>query len=758
MRISLRKISQVDPAFVSTETELLQSTSRSLIAVVGALSVGGMLLAAAKPEDLATGVLATAGIALMTCLMTARYLARDFVLSQIIWQVGLAAAVCLAVYLFRVPMIGLLLSMLPLMSVVSLGWPAALASQLLIAAVVTLLAQGVPPILPQEYGVATLVGGAIAGTMGWSSSRALLTATAWSLFSYEQARKNLDETREHRAELARTVRDLDRAYYSLNRANNMLVLARAEAEEARDSRNRLALAISHELRTPLNFIIGFSELMVNSPETYGPVSSWPPGLYEDVQEIHRSSSHLQRLVNDVLTLGQIESLQMTLFKQRTDPSEIVRDVEKMVSPAFARKNLAFLAEVEPGLPEISIDTTRIRQVLLNLVSNSLRVTEHGEVTVHVRRGEGEVEFCVADTGPGIAAEDLRRIFQDFTQAGRGNWRRHEGGGLGLPISRRFVELHGGHMRVESELGKGSQFYFSLPLPDSSALSHLADSSARQGNRRWQELQEKAQNEQLLLAVSSDPSASEVLAPYVEGYGVVGVGDTREVPAAVRELLPRALLVDQVMAMHGEHEETEKYLNELPFDVPIVEFAFPGSLQHPLLLPDGVVRFLVKPVERTTLIEAILALGPNARRLLVVDDDPAMARFVRRALRSAEIQLSRDTILLPTAPTGALALQYARNQKPDAVLLDLALPDMSGWNVLRELRAMGIPVILMTAYDYPQALTRDVQDVLRVKMRRPLARDELRLIMNTLLQVLRPGYPANQDTARRAADPSARSVS
>jgi CheY-like chemotaxis protein/nitrogen-specific signal transduction histidine kinase len=542
------------------------------------------------------------------------------------------------------------------------------------------------------------------------------------------------------------LRDLDRAYYSLDRANNMLVLARAEAEEARDARNRLALAISHELRTPLNFIIGFSELMVNSPQTYGPLETWPPGLYEDVQEIHRSSSHLQRLVNDVLALGQIDSLQMTLFKQWSDPLHIVRDVEKMVQPAFARKKLAFQIQAQMHLPQIYVDSTRIRQVLLNLVSNSLRVTERGGVTIHVRCVGEEVEFCVQDTGPGIAAQDLPKIFQEFVQAGKDSWRRHEGVGLGLPISKRLIELHGGQMRVESTAGEGSCFYFTVPLREAQFARRDA-TGMTSDTAYWKHLKRKAQDERIVLALSPDPAAGDVIAHYTDGSGIVAVQNIDLLGSAVNELLPSALLVDQGMILN---EEDEKALASLPFDLPVVRFAFPGSPQRPGPLPDGVAGYLVKPVERASLLQAIESLGVNIARLLVVDDDPGMVRFVKRTLRSAELSDAPGPPVLATALSGTEALQQVRHNRPDAVLLDLALPDMSGWDVLKDLQARAIPAILMTAYDYPQMLKSEVRDALRVTMRRPLAREELRSVLSCLLKTVRPVYPRLTGAAKRQA--------
>lgn len=746
---SLEKVSKVDASFLAIETELLQSSARSLIYTTCALSFLALMSTAARPDQLANGVWASVPIVLLTCVLTWRLLDCHFALSQVVWQIGISLAISVAIHVFQQPFLVFLLALLPLMAVATLGLPGFTISQALVMASVVWLSIGASPPLPVSLAVGTLAAGLLTGAVGWSSSKALLTATDWSLFSYQQARLNLEEARERRAELARVLHDLDKAYYSLDRANNMLVLARAEAEEARDARNRLVLAISHELRTPLNFIIGFSELMVKSPNTYAPLRNWPAGLYEDVEEIYRSSSHLERLVNDVLALGQIDSLQMTLFRQRTDPLAIVREVEKMVRPAFAQKKLVFQVEVEADLPDIHVDATRIRQVLLNLVSNGLRVTDHGGVRIHLQRVGDELEFCVRDTGPGIAQKDITRIFGEFVQAGDNSWRRHEGGGLGLPISKRFIDLHGGQMRVDSQIGKGSSFYFTIPLAATREATDEDGERTRHGSAYWKALEQKARDERLVLALASDQAAADALNRYVDKATIVAVDSAADVRTLVTELLPRAVFVDRSLTLEQEDEDI---LASLSADVPIISFPFPGNPQRPGSLPEGVARYLVKPIARTALIEAIDALGVDIRRLLVVDDDPAMLRFVQRALKSTAASAPRRRMLLSTALTGTEALQQLQRDSPDVVLLDLSLPDMSGWDVLEELRAKHIPAILITAHDYPGAIRPSPRDTLRITMQRPLTRHELSSLLDFLLTTIRPAYPARPGAAGRSANP------
>jgi signal transduction histidine kinase/ActR/RegA family two-component response regulator len=752
MWYTLRTSPGADVDFVSSTMELVQGTSRTLFLSAGGVFLACLIATGFWPNQIATTVWLLAPILVVTWLIAYNLLPRRFLAAHVVWHLGLAATIMLAVYVTQIPEVAFTCALLPLMAVVTIGWPAGLLAEAFVIGLATwVFPLAIAQPVPITYGGGTVLGGALAGLLGWASARSLLTVTQWSLFSFEQARQNMDEVRERRAELARVLKDLDQAYYRLERANHMLVLARSEAEEAKEARNRFALAISHELRTPLNFILGFSELMVNSPATYAELANWPAGLYEDVQEIYRSSRHLLRLVNDVLDLGQIEALRMTLLKEWAAPAEIIREVDDMVRTAFERKGLDLKIESESALPEIFVDRTRIRQVLLNLVSNSLRFTEHGGVTIRVYRDGDRLVFCVQDTGPGIAQEDIPKAFEAFRQIGSDSWRRREGAGLGIPISRRFVELHGGEMWIESEIGKGTAFYSALPLPEALHVSDLSAEREDPDVHYWQRLRAKAEQERLVLVLSPDPAAGEVIARYIDNYGVVAMQDMAQVHDKVLELMPSALILEGTTA---RQEEIKRILQELPYDLPVISFPFPGSPGQPKNLPQGTSGYLVKPIARETLIRTIESLGPGIRDLLVVDDDPAMVRFVTRALKGLEEESAGDGYRLTTAYTGSEALAVIERAPPEAVLLDLALPDISGWEVLDELRRRGVPTILITAHDWPQLTTAVDQEALRITMHRPLSQSELTPALQCLLQTIRPTYPEALAEPTRPTDLSA----
>jgi signal transduction histidine kinase/CheY-like chemotaxis protein len=736
------------PEFTSSARELLQATARNLIVTIGGVATASLIAAAFWPQ-FGQELWLASPLIIIICGLTLALLPKRYLLAQLLLQVGLASSIMLLVHLFQVPELAFLYALLPLVAIITVGLPAGVLTVILITILARWLSNGMlMSLLPPAYAWGIAVGGLISGAVGWASVHTLLTVVQWSLYSFKQAQRNMEDAREHRAKLAQTVKELDQAYHRLERANHMLVLARAEAEEAKEARNRFALAISHELRAPLNFIIGFSELMVNNPDTYGDLTRWPYGLYEDIGEIHRSSVHLLGLVNDVLDLGQIENLEMPLHKEWIDPAHVVDEVQGMMQPAYDRKRLAFETEIEPDLPQVFADHIRIRQVLLNLVNNGLRFTDEGGITVKIQReGTDRLLFCVEDTGQGIAEEDIPKVFEDFQQLETQSWRKREGTGLGIPISRRFIELHGGHMWVESQLGQGTSFYFTLPVMAKTHAGTTATIEASNASR-WRMLEENARAAQTILVLSEDPAAGEVIAPYIKDYEVIRIGASDPLEAQVEHYLPSALLLDQSMT---ESDELSSIVERLPHTLPVISFTFPGSPIYAERLPAGITDYLIKPVSPQVLIDAVYDLGPDVQNLLIVDNDPAMARFVNQALHSAsDHKDAHNGYHLVNAMTEEEALTHLEQGTPHAILFDPTISPGDGRHILEQARARNLPTILVTAYEGAQILAAQEQEVLRVAMSRSITRRELSKVLTGLMDAIHPAYPAGPTvTARRA---------
>src|SRR5262249_49328378 len=231
-----------------------------------------------------------------------------------------------------------------------------------------------------------------------------------------------------------------------------------EVAEASKHKSQFLANMSHELRTPLNAILGYTELILDS--IYGEPTEKMRTVLERLQA---NGKHLLGLINDVLDLSKIEAGQLPLSPDEYSLSDVVHGVVSAVEPLAAEKRLAFKAEIEPGLPTGRGDGRRLSQVLLNLVGNAIKFTDQGEVAIRASTADGGFKIAVCDTGPGIATADQGKIFEEFQQADNSITRKKGGTGLGLSIAKRIIEMHGGRIWVESTLGKGSTFYFTLPV-------------------------------------------------------------------------------------------------------------------------------------------------------------------------------------------------------------------------------------------------------------------------------------------------------
>jgi len=520
----------------------------------------------------------------------------------------------------------------------------------------------------------------------------LYTVLEWVWNGYEQARRNAQVSQQRGAELRQTLKALDEAMHRLERTQHMLALALEQADEARQVKQQFVQTISHELRTPLNLIIGFTELMAQSPEYYG----YPlPGPYvRDLSIVHRNASHLQSLVNDVLDLARIEATEMSLVLELASPADLVTEAVSTARSLIESQGLALQMEIEPDLPDLQVDSTRIRQVLFNLLNNAARFTERGSVTVSVRRQEDEVIFSVQDTGVGIAPEDISKVFQEFKQLDGGTRRRHGGIGLGLAISKSFVELHGGRIGCTSEVGVGSTFSFALPLRQSDT-SKADDARFAQSPRAT--LADR--NERgILLAVTRSLSAAGLLTRYLHGVRTVVAHDLEQAQVMARELLPQVVVIDtaSVAVEEGQVARLPQVWHIVA--VPFITCPLPG--EEPMRHQLETAGYLTKPVTAAALWDVLRQFGERADSVLVVDDDRDFVRLLSRLLDNP---VRRYTVR--TAYCGQEALEMLRRWEPDLLLLDLRLPDISGEEIIRRMQAdgrwRGIPIIVVTGQDAPE---------------------------------------------------------
>lgn len=504
-------------------------------------------------------------------------------------------------------------------------------------------------------------------------------ALEWYSSMHKRADELLNDARERRAELVQTLKSLEIAYDTQQRLQQQLLYARNQAEEARRTKERFAANISHELRTPLNLILGFSEIMYLTPEVYG-LQAFPPTLQRDISQIHRSSKHLLAMIDDVLDLSHIDASQFSLNFEHTATSVFLDETADMLANLFNGRPVTFQRRIEAGLPYLEIDRTRIRQVLINLVTNAQRFTTAGSVTLSAWRNHSEVVISVADTGAGIAPDKLELIFDEFYQVDYSLSRKHGGAGLGLAITRRFVEAHNGSISVQSIEGAGSTFLVSLPIPQSRR------SDPRHAERSYEHLEKNL--EPVVLFAEQDARIVSLLARHLPDHKVVAIDSHEQISAAIQRYSPRALVVNR----------SPGGLQALPpCSVPVIECSLPSTTWMVNQL--RVAACLAKPVRPQDIIDQ-LNRYPHARTILVVDDDLGFVQLVQRTIEAS----GRRPCTILRAYDGQQALETLRSNPPDLLLLDLAMPETSGFDVLEIIQMQKldhIPVILLSGTQYTE---------------------------------------------------------
>ncbi len=522
----------------------------------------------------------------------------------------------------------------------------------------------------------------------WAAAYPVRAALVWAWDSYLDALQRSEELRDRQGELNRVLASLNETCYRLEVANQELARARAAAEEARQLKTEFATNISHELRTPLNLIIGFSEILMNASVGDGK-ASLSPAMRADVDVIHRNALHLSNLIDDVLDLSQVDAGRMGLHKERACLATIVAEAVSAISRLYEARGLTLTNEVPDDLPALFVDRTRIRQVLINLLNNAARFTTNGGATVRAHQDGLNLVVEVADTGVGIAPDDLPKVFEEFRQLDGSTRRPHDGSGLGLAICKRFVELHGGAIWAESERGKGTVFAFSLPL-----IGNVASATLRPEWDTWVRLPSAAEPERSVVLVSPDEQIHRLFQRYLDAYRILPAAQVDE----AQDLFRQTPVHGVVLTTHPRADLSEQLgrLRSVPRGVPVITCSLPTSTSLGEGL--GVAEYLMKPISRDRLLQALARVGKKARVILVVDDDPEMVRLLARMIRSGP---RRYQVLRAYGGYGALDLLHER--RPDVVILDLVMPDLDGYGVLGEMRRFeelrGVPVIAVTARGY-----------------------------------------------------------
>lgn len=465
------------------------------------------------------------------------------------------------------------------------------------------------------------------------------------------------------------------------------VEARQVAEAANGLKSRFLSTVSHELRTPLSLIVGTIEMQLREEaDSHTPL---PERYQRDLRNIRTSAQHLARLIGDVLDLASSQAGQLRLARERLNLADVFTRVTALGEAVTREKGLNWSADIPDDLPLVWGDRTRLQQVALNLISNAVKFTKSGTVSLWVEVGKKQLVVAVSDTGMGIPVAEQEAIFDEFRQSERTMSRGFGGMGLGLAISRRLVELHGGKIGVLSSGtdGSGSTFYFSLPImtsPDDGATAPLDRSGT-------------------VLVLTEQPGDTNPLCQHLiaRGFAVelIHINGQANWLAQLISSPPGAVVLDYEPTGERGWELMQLLRQNLPTqDIPIVFYALSDDLDHGAALE---LDCLIKPVSSTDLARALtrqgftLELDEGERTFLVVDDDPGILDLHVRILE----KLAPHCRILK-AHDGREALAIMAQHRPDLVLLDLMMPVLDGFAVLEAMRERqsthDVPVIVLSA--------------------------------------------------------------
>ncbi len=479
-----------------------------------------------------------------------------------------------------------------------------------------------------------------------------------------------------------------------------------EIEAANRHKSEFLANMSHELRTPLNAVIGFSEVLL--ARMFGDLNDKQE---EYLNDIFSSGGHLLSLINDILDLSKIEAGQMELSPSTFDLPAALGNAITLVKERAQRSGVKLALDVDSCPESFVADQRKFKQVLLNLLSNAVKFTEEGgNVTLRVAHSGDMAEFSVTDTGIGIAPDDQDRIFEAFRQAEGDYIRKAEGTGLGLTLSRRIVEMHGGRIWVQSELGKGSTFTFTLPIRHLASRTAVPVEGSAEGPSVGSPGEEAASGvltaeevpaddgREFVLVVEDDPASANLLAIHLKDAGIAvriaNDGKTGlELATAHR---PRAIVLDLLLPeLDGWEFLSRLKGNPTTADVPVVIVSVVDERGKGLAL--GAADYLVKPYDQAQLVESIRRLYQGEAKdagatVLAIDDDPRALELTRATLEPHGFQVL-------TALSGEEGLEIAKRKQPDLIILDLLMPDLDGFEVSKALKeepeTAGIPIVILT---------------------------------------------------------------
>jgi signal transduction histidine kinase/DNA-binding response OmpR family regulator len=455
----------------------------------------------------------------------------------------------------------------------------------------------------------------------------------------------------------------------------------SEMREIDQIKTQFLANMSHELRTPLNSIIGFSRVILKGID--GPVTDLQQ---QDLTAIYNSGQHLLGLINDVLDIAKIEAGKMELSFDEINITDIIASVMSTASGLVKDKSIKLIRNIHGEIPAVRADAIRVRQVLLNLLSNAAKFTDEGEIVLDASvqsgpTGRAEILISVTDTGPGISQEDQEKLFQAFSQVDNSPTRKTGGTGLGLSISQQLIQMHGGQIGVHSTLGKGSTFYFTLPI------------------YRSKEEKVESLGTKVILAVDDDPQVIALYERYLQpqGYQVIALLDPTRAKERACQIKPFAITLDIMMPGYDGWQVLNDLKGDMETrDIPVIICSIIEEQERGFSL--GAADYLLKPILEEDLLNALNRLNGDGsiKEVLIVDDDPNSLRLMDSIFRN------HKQYKVHLAEGGKQGWEIITSRPPHALILDLFMPEMDGFTILEKMRENAklrdIPVVVVSGGD------------------------------------------------------------